>query len=147
MSGDACNVNGSRDYVYKEQDVMRDETLDRADFDAQEICRRQTFPVSLQKRRPPGVRASLGSGFYPVLLKDVRDGAASNLMPEISPTRRASPDRRRSTRQRPCRELQIRGRRACHQWLAGTSLQPAWRRPCGDRRESMAVSQSSLSYP
>ena len=65
----ACNVNGSRGDVDKEQDVMRDETLDRADFDAQEIGRRQTFPVSLQKRRPPGVRASLGSGFDPVLLR------------------------------------------------------------------------------
>ena len=53
-------------HVDEEQDVVRDETRDRADFDAQEVRRRQTFPVSLQKRRPSGVRVSLGCRFDPM---------------------------------------------------------------------------------
>ena len=56
MRGDAGDVYGAGGDVDKEQDVVRDETLDRADLDAQEVRRRQTLPVSLQKRRPSGVR-------------------------------------------------------------------------------------------
>ena len=48
---------------------MRDETLYRADFDAQKVRRRQTLPVSLQKRRPSGVCVALESRFDPVLLQ------------------------------------------------------------------------------
>jgi hypothetical protein len=83
MPGDAGDVYGPGGDVEKEQDVMRDETLDRADFDAQEVRRRQTLPVSLQKRRPLGARASLGSGFDPVISEDIGDGTASNLMSQI----------------------------------------------------------------
>src|ERR1700674_4529501 len=83
MRGDAGNVDGSGGDVDKEQDVMRDETLDCADLHAHEVGRRQTLPVSLQKRRPSGVCASLGSGLDPVIAEDIGDGAASYLMSQI----------------------------------------------------------------
>jgi hypothetical protein len=44
MRGDAGDVHGSRGDVDKEQDIVRNETLDRADLDAQEVRRRQTLP-------------------------------------------------------------------------------------------------------
>jgi hypothetical protein len=40
-------------------------------------------PASLQKRRPSGVCASLGSGLDPVIAEDIGDGATSNLMSQI----------------------------------------------------------------
>ena len=83
MRGDACDVYGSGGDVDKEQDIVGDETLDRADLDAQEVRRRQTLPVSLQKRRPSGVRVSLRSGLDPVISEDIGDGAASNAMSQI----------------------------------------------------------------
>ena len=69
MRRDAGNVYGSRCNIDKEQDVVRNETPDRADFDAQEVRRRRTFPVSFQKRRPSGVRVSLRSGFDSVVFE------------------------------------------------------------------------------
>jgi len=63
MRGDAGDVYRSGGNVDEEQDVMRDETLYRADFDAQKVRRRQTLPVSLQKRRPSGVCVALESRF------------------------------------------------------------------------------------
>ena len=83
MSGNTGDVYGSGGDVDKKQYVLRDETPHRADFDAQEVGGRQTFPVSLQKRRPSGVCASLGSGLDPVISEDIGDGAASNLMSQI----------------------------------------------------------------
>src|SRR5258708_39990604 len=83
MRGDAGNVDGSGGDVDKEQDVMRDETLDCADLHAHEVGRRKTFPMSLQKRRPSGVCVSLGSGLDPVISEDIGDGAASYLMSQI----------------------------------------------------------------
>ena len=70
MRGDAGDVYGSGGDVDKEQDIVRDETLDRADLDAQEVRRRQTLTVSLQKRRPSGVRVSLRSGLDRVISED-----------------------------------------------------------------------------
>ena len=58
MRCNAGDVHGSGGDVDKEQVVVRDETFDRADFDAQKIRRPQTLPVSLQKRRPSGMRVS-----------------------------------------------------------------------------------------
>jgi hypothetical protein len=58
MRGNAGDVYGSGGDVDKEQDLVGDETLDRADLDAQEVRRRQTLPVSHQKRRLSGVRVS-----------------------------------------------------------------------------------------
>src|SRR5882757_4954036 len=83
MRGDAGDVYGSGSDVDKEQDVVRDETLDRADLDAQEVRRRQTLPVSLQKRRTSGVRVTRGSGLDAVISEDIGDGAASNLISQI----------------------------------------------------------------
>ena len=91
MRGDAGDVYRSGGDVDKEQDVMRDEPSDRADFDAQEVRRCQTFPVGLQKRRPSGVPVSLGCRLNAVLFEDVGDGAASNLMSQIG--QRASDSR------------------------------------------------------
>ncbi len=54
-----------------------------ANFDAQEVRRCQTFPVSLQKRRPSRVPVPLGCRLDAVLFEDVSDGAASQLMPQI----------------------------------------------------------------
>src|SRR5258708_37087814 len=95
MRGDAGDVYGSGGDVDKEQDIVGDETLDRADLDAQEVRRRQTLPVSLQKRRPSGVRVSLRSGLDPVISEDIGDGAASNLMTQVS---QSAPDSRVSPR-------------------------------------------------
>ena len=81
--GDAGDVYGPGGDVDKEQDVMRDETVDRADFDTQKVRRPQTLPVSLQKRRPSGVRVSLRSGLDPVISEDIGDGTASNPMSQI----------------------------------------------------------------
>jgi hypothetical protein len=83
MRGNAGDVYGSGGEVDKEQYVLRYETSHRADFDAQEVGGRQTFPVSLQKRRPSGVCAPLGSGLDPVVSEDIGDSAASNLMSKI----------------------------------------------------------------
>jgi hypothetical protein len=83
MRGNACDVYGSGGDVEKKQYVLRDKTPHRSDFDAQEVGRRQTLPVSLQKRRPSGVRVSLGSGLDPVFPEDIGDGATSNLMSQI----------------------------------------------------------------
>src|ERR1700730_14176076 len=83
MRGDSSDVYGSGGDVDEEQNIVRDETLDRADLDAQEVRRRQTLPMSLQKRRPSGVRISLGSRLTPVHFEDVGNGAPSNLMPQI----------------------------------------------------------------
>ena len=69
MSSDAGDVYGSGGNIDKEQDVMRSQTLESADLDAQEVRRRQALPVGLQKRRPSGVPASLRSGFDPVILR------------------------------------------------------------------------------
>jgi hypothetical protein len=83
MRGDAGDGYGSGGDFDKEQDIVRNETLDRADLDAQEVRRRQTLPVSLQKCRPSGVRVSLRSGLDPVLFQDIGDGAAFYVMPQI----------------------------------------------------------------
>ena len=56
MGSDAGDVYGSGGDIDKEQDVIRDQTLESADLDAQEVRRCQALPVSLQKRRPAGVR-------------------------------------------------------------------------------------------
>ena len=60
MRGNASDVYGSGGDVDKEQYVLCEETPNRTYFDAQEVGGRQTFPVSLQKRRPSGVSVSLG---------------------------------------------------------------------------------------
>jgi hypothetical protein len=57
--------------IDKEQDVMRHQAPDRADFDAQKVGYGQAFPVSFQKRRPPGVLIALRSRFDPVLYQNV----------------------------------------------------------------------------
>jgi len=73
MRGNAGNVYRSGGDVDKEQYVLRDETPHRTDFDAQEVGGRQTFPMSLQKRRPSRVCVSLGSGLDPVFPEDISD--------------------------------------------------------------------------
>src|SRR5580692_5560037 len=83
MRGDAGDVYGSRGDVDKEQDVMRDKASECANFDAQEVRRCQTFPVSLQKGRPSRVPVPLGCRLDASLFEDVGDGAASHLMPQI----------------------------------------------------------------
>src|SRR5258708_25683546 len=83
MRGDDGDVHGPGGDVDKEQDVMRDQTPDRAHFDTQKVRRCQTFPVSLKKRRPSGVSVSLGSWFDSVLFKDIADGGASTLLPRL----------------------------------------------------------------
>jgi hypothetical protein len=79
-SGDMYGSGGDVD---EEQDIVRDETLDRADLDAQEVRRCQTLPMGFHKCRPSWVRISLGSGLDPVLLQGVGNGAPSNLMSQI----------------------------------------------------------------
>jgi len=53
--------------VDKEQDVVCDKSLDRADLDSEEISCRQAFPMSSEKRRPRGVLVSLRGGSIPFL--------------------------------------------------------------------------------
>jgi len=48
----AGDVDRSGGDVDKEQDVIRDQSLDRVHLDAQEIGRCNAFPVGLEKRRP-----------------------------------------------------------------------------------------------
>src|ERR1039457_3983656 len=83
MRGDAGDVYGSRGDVDEEQDVMRDKASECANFEAQEVRRCQTFPVSLQKGRPSRVPVPLGCRLDTVLFEDFGDGAASHLMPQI----------------------------------------------------------------
>ena len=84
MRGDAGDVHRSRGDIDEEQDVLRDQALEREDLHAQEVRRRQTLPVSLQKRRPSGAGIALRSRIDAVLFEDVGDGAAPNLMPQIN---------------------------------------------------------------
>ncbi len=79
MQRDAGDVYRSGGDVDEEQDVTRDETLDRAAFDAQKVRRRQTLLVSLQKRRPSGVCVALGSRLDPALLQYA--GNAASILP------------------------------------------------------------------
>src|SRR5450631_4145982 len=83
MGSDAGDVYGSGSDVDKEQDVMRDKASECANFDAQEVRRRQASPVSLQKGRPSRVPVPLGCRLDAVLFEDVGDGAPSHLMPQI----------------------------------------------------------------
>ena len=55
----------------KEQYVISGKALERTDIDAQEISRRYTFPVGLEKRRPSSMLASLGSGLDTVLSENI----------------------------------------------------------------------------
>ena len=50
MRGNTRDVDGSRRDIDKEQDVMRDQALEREDLNVQEVCRREAFPVRFQKR-------------------------------------------------------------------------------------------------
>lgn len=83
MRRDTGNVHRAGGDVDKEQDVIGDETLERANLDAQEVSRRQALPVSLQESRPSGVLASLGCGLDTILFENIGNGATSNLMPQI----------------------------------------------------------------
>jgi hypothetical protein len=47
---DAGDMHRSEGNVDEEQDVIGDESLERTHFDAQEIGRRQAFPVSFDER-------------------------------------------------------------------------------------------------
>jgi len=47
---DAGNVDRSGCDVDEKEDVIRDQSLDRVDLDAQEIRGYQAFPVGLEKR-------------------------------------------------------------------------------------------------
>ena len=62
---------------------MRNKPLDREHFNAQKVRRRQTLPVSLQKRGPSGVRVSFRSRIDSVLFEDVGDRATTDLMSQI----------------------------------------------------------------
>src|ERR1700677_2216882 len=83
MRGNSGDVYCSGGDVDEEQDIVSDKAFDRIYLDAQKIRRRQTRPVSLQKRRPSGVCVAFGCGLDPALLQDVCDCATSDLMPEI----------------------------------------------------------------
>ena len=80
---DAGDVDRSGGDVDEEQDVIRDQPLDRVHLDAHEIGRCQAFPVGLEKRRPSSVPVSLGGRLDAVLSEDVGDGASTNLMSQI----------------------------------------------------------------
>lgn len=62
---DAGDVHRPRCDVDEEQEVIRDQSLERVYLDAQEIGCRQTFPVGFKKRRPSRVSISLGGGSMP----------------------------------------------------------------------------------
>lgn len=81
---DAGDVHRSGGDVDEEQDVKGDESLERTHFDAQEISRRQAFPVSFEERRPSGVSVTLRSWLDAVFQENVGDGASANLMSQIS---------------------------------------------------------------
>jgi hypothetical protein len=78
------NLVPELELIIGKQNVMRDEAFEREHLDAQEVRRRQTLPVSLQKCRPPGVRVALRSRVDSVPLEDVGDGATPDLMSQIS---------------------------------------------------------------
>ena len=75
---DAGDVDRSGGDVDEEQDVIRDQPLDRVHLDAHEIGRCQAFPVGLEKRRPSSVPVSLGGRLDAVLSEDVGDGASTS---------------------------------------------------------------------
>jgi hypothetical protein len=62
MRGNSSDVHYSGGDVDEEQNVVCDKAFDRIDLDAHEVRRRQTLPVSLEKRRPLGVRVAFGIG-------------------------------------------------------------------------------------
>jgi hypothetical protein len=83
MGSNARDLYGAAGDVDKEQDVVCDKSLDRADLDSEEISCRQAFPMSLEKRRPRGVLVSLRGGLNTVFSENISDGAASDLMSQI----------------------------------------------------------------
>src|SRR6266404_3837533 len=125
MRGDAGDMYRSGSNVDEEQDVMRDETLGRADFDTQKVRRRQTLPVSLQKRRPSGVCIALRSRLDPVLLQYAGNAAMSNLMSQIG--QRASNSRvsrRRIFKRHLENEIDDRFHDAWPAWAATVTVVP-----------------------
>jgi hypothetical protein len=61
MRRDSSDVYRPGSNIDEEEDVIGDESLECTYFDAQEIGRRQAFPVSFDERRPPGMSVTLGS--------------------------------------------------------------------------------------
>ena len=68
---DAGNVDRSGGDVDEEQDVIRDQPLDRVHLDAQEVGRCQALPVGFEKRRPSSLPVSLRGGLDAVFSQDV----------------------------------------------------------------------------
>src|SRR5882672_2627573 len=83
IGSNARDLYGAAGDVDKEQDVVCDKSLDRADLDSEEISCRQAFPMSSEKRRPRGVLVSLRGGLNTVFSENISDGAASDLMSQI----------------------------------------------------------------
>ena len=80
---DAGDVDRSGGDVDEEQDVIRDQPLDRVHLDAHEIGRCQAFPVGLEKRRPAGVLVAFGSGLDAIFSEYIGDRGPADLMSQI----------------------------------------------------------------
>jgi hypothetical protein len=80
---DAGDVNRSGGDVDEEQDVVRDQSPDRVHLDAQEIGRRQAFPVWALRNVDHRVCRSLRGGPDAVFMDDVGDGASAHFMSQI----------------------------------------------------------------
>jgi hypothetical protein len=138
-----CNTSVTRPTMsIKKQGTVRDETPDRTDLDAREVRRHQTLPVSFQKRRPSGVRVSLGNRFDAVISEDIGDGAASNLVAQIG---QCAPDSRVFPRGIFKRHLQYEIDDRLHDaW-------PAWAAPAAvvpfGRHQLPVPSQKRLARP
>jgi len=50
MWGNTCDVDLSRRDIDEEEEVVRDQPLEREDLHTQEVGRRQALPVGFQKR-------------------------------------------------------------------------------------------------
>ena len=85
MRCDGGDVHRPRCDADEEQEVIRDQSLERVYLDAQEIGCRQIFPVGFKfkKRRPSSVSIPLGGGLDAVFMEDVGYGAASHVMSQI----------------------------------------------------------------
>lgn len=83
MRRDFADVHRSGRDVDKEENVVRDQTLDRANLDSQNIRRRQTFPVRLQKTLTIECAFRARERVQSVLLQDIGNRAASDPMSQI----------------------------------------------------------------
>ena len=82
MGSDARDFHDTAGDVDEEQDVVRDQSSGRPDFNAEEIRRCQTIPVRFEKGRPRGVLVSLGRRLNAIFFEDWRSCRVRRRVPD-----------------------------------------------------------------